>query len=66
LGNFHAGQLTENALPSIGCASHDGAVLAQERSTSATLQACAMQPRGLKGSSASNISLIEPMQPSLR
>ena len=32
------------------------------RSTSATLQACATQPRGVNGASASKISLIEPMQ----
>ena len=40
-------------------------VLAQHRSTSATLQACATQPRGVNGSSASKISLMEPIQASL-
>jgi hypothetical protein len=35
-------------------------VLTQQRSTSATLQACAMHLRGVKGGSASKISLIEP------
>ena len=35
------------------------------RSTSATLHACAMQPRGVNGGSASKISLIEPTQASL-
>jgi hypothetical protein len=38
----------------------------QQRSTSATLQAWAMQPRGVKGASASKISLIEPRQASSR
>ena len=36
------------------------------RSTSATLQACATQPRGVYGGSASKISLIEPTHASLR
>ena len=40
-------------------------VLTQHRSTSATLQACAAQPRGVNGSSASKISLMEPIQASL-
>ncbi len=40
------------------CAS---AVATQQRSTSATLQAWAIHPRGVYGSSASKISLIEPM-----
>src|ERR1700689_5341881 len=34
----------------------------QHRKTSATLQACAMHPRGVKGGSASKISLIDPTQ----
>ena len=42
------------------------AVFAQQRSTSATLQAWATQPRGVNGASASKISLIEPTQASLR
>ena len=42
------------------------AVRTQQRSTSATLHACATQPRGVKGGSASKISLIEPMQASSR
>src|SRR5215510_7190665 len=41
-------------------------VFTQHRSTSATLQACATQPRGVNGSSASKISLMEPIQASLR
>ena len=32
----------------------------QHRSTSATLHACAMQPRGVNGGSASKISLMDP------
>jgi hypothetical protein len=40
------------------------AVMAQDRRTSATLHAWAMQPRAVKGSTASKISLIEPMQAS--
>ena len=36
------------------------------RSTSATLHACAMQPRGVYGGSASKISLTEPTPASLR
>src|SRR5438874_8736344 len=39
------------------------AVLTQQRSTSATLQAWATQPRGVKGGSASKISLMEPTAP---
>ena len=42
------------------------AVLRRQRSTSATLQACATQPRGVKGGSASKISLIEPIAASPR
>src|SRR5690242_3071212 len=42
------------------------AVFAQERSTSATLQAWAMQARGMCGFSPSKISLIDPTQASLR
>ena len=42
------------------------AVLTQQRSTSATLHAWAMQPRGVNGASASKISLIEPMHASPR
>ena len=42
------------------------AVLTQHRSTSATLQAWAMQPRGVNGGSASKISLIEPTPASSR
>ena len=42
------------------------AVLTQQRSTSATLQAWAMQPRGVYGASASKTSLIEPMHASSR
>ena len=41
------------------------AVFSRQRSTSATLHACAMQPRGVYGGSASKISLIEPMHASL-
>ena len=41
-------------------------VLSQARSTSATLHAWAMQPRGVNGASASKISLIEPTQASPR
>ena len=55
------------ASPSV-CAYRGGAVLSvrtNPRRTSATLQAWAIQPRGVKGSSASKISLIDPMQPSL-
>ena len=44
----------------------DSAVSAKQRSTSATLHACAMQPRGVNGASASNTSLIDPTQPSFR
>src|SRR6185503_5393393 len=40
--------------------SSNSAVFTQHRSTSATLHAWAMQPRGVKGGSASKISLIEP------
>src|SRR5947209_19857682 len=36
-------------------------VFTQHRKTSATLQACATHPRGMKGSAASKTSLIEPM-----
>src|SRR5438270_8093685 len=39
-------------------------VFTQARKTSATLQAWAMQPRGVNGGSASKISAIEPIQPS--
>jgi hypothetical protein len=38
-----------------------GLVFTQHRSTSATLQACATQPRGVNGSSTSKLSLMEPM-----
>src|SRR6266508_544331 len=41
------------------------AVFTKVRSTSATLHACAMQPRGVYGGSASKISLIEPTHASL-
>src|SRR5271165_6939810 len=41
-------------------------VFIQQRSTSATLQAWAMQPRGVCGGSASKISLMVPRLPSLR
>ena len=40
-------------------ASRGVAVLTQQRSTSATLHACATQPRGVYGGSASKISLID-------
>jgi hypothetical protein len=43
-----------------------GPVLTQARRTSATLQAWATHPRGANGSSASKISLMEPMQASSR
>ena len=43
-------------------ATYTGAVFTQHRNASATLHACAMQPRGVYGSSASKISLIEPTQ----
>src|SRR5262245_30991133 len=42
------------------------AVLAHVRSTSATLHDCAMQPRGVNGSMASNTSLIDPTHASFR
>ena len=42
------------------------AVFTQQRSTSATLQACAMQPRAMCGSSASNTSLIVPSPASFK
>ena len=41
-------------------------VFSRHRSTSATLQAWATQPRGVYGASASKISLIEPMHASPR
>ena len=41
-------------------------VLSSTRRTSATLQACATQPRGTYGASASKISLIDPTQASFR
>ena len=41
-------------------------VFIQQRSTSATLHACATQPRGVNGASASKTSLIEPRQASPR
>ena len=41
-------------------------VRSHARSTSATVHACAMQPRGVYGSSASKISLSVPMPASLR
>ena len=40
-------------------ASPCAAVFTQQRSTSATLHACATQPRGVNGGSASKISLID-------
>jgi hypothetical protein len=53
-----------------GVAARDGspaeAVRTQLRSTSATLHAWATHPRGVKGGSASKISLIDPTHPSLR
>jgi hypothetical protein len=42
------------------------AVFSKQRSTSATLQAWAMQPRGVNGGSASKTSLIEPRPASAR
>src|SRR5206468_8543165 len=39
-------------------------VLIRQRSTSATLQACAIQPRGSYGGSASKTSLMDPTQAS--
>src|SRR4029077_9781522 len=42
------------------------AVFSKQRSTSATLQAWAMQPRGVNGGSTSKTSLIEPMPASAR
>ena len=42
------------------------AVFTRTRSTSATLQACATQPRGVNGGSASKISLIVPIAASPR
>jgi hypothetical protein len=42
------------------------AVFCKQRSTSATLQAWAMQPRGVNGGSASKTSLIEPIPASAR
>ena len=51
---------------SAGCCAACVLVFTQHRSTSATLQACATQPRGVNGSSASKISLMEPIQASLR
>jgi|SRR6266853_3675905 len=50
---------------SAGASAASVLVLTQHRSTSATLQACATQPRGVNGSSASKISLMEPIQASL-
>ena len=44
----------------------NSAVRTSARSSSATLQACAMQPRGVNGCSASKISLTEPMHASSR
>lgn len=41
-------------------------VICQVRSTSATLQACATQPRGVNGGSPSKISLMLPMPWSAR
>ena len=54
------------AAPSAGFKPVVGSVRIHARSSSATLQACATQPRGVKGASASKISLIEPMQAPLR
>ena len=36
-------------------------VFTRQRRTSVTPHACAMQPRGVKGASASNTSLIDPI-----
>ena len=46
--------------------SRSTAVFSKQRSTSATLQAWAMQPRGVNGGSASKTSLIVPMPASAR
>src|SRR6185503_12069410 len=43
-----------------------GAVFTQQRRASATLHACAMQPRGVNGGSASKISAIVPSPKSPR
>ena len=54
---------TSSILISIMClGDYFYAVFTQQRSTSATLHACATQPRDICGDSASNTSLIEPMQ----
>ena len=55
------------SIPGIALTASCGvAVFTQQRSTSATLQACATHPRGVNGSSASNISLIDPTHASSR
>src|SRR4029434_323960 len=58
--------LVARCVGSAGCCAACGLVFTQHRSTSATLQACATQPRGVNGPSASKISLMEPIQASLR
>jgi len=60
---------TAIAPPATSGSAPDGAdapVRIQARSTSATLQACATQPRDVNGGSASKISLIEPIVASPR
>jgi hypothetical protein len=49
-----------------GQSAYPGRQRTQHRKSSATLHACAMQPRGVKGGSASKISLAEPIHPSLK
>src|SRR5262249_2472214 len=47
------------------CPSAVRLALTQQRSTSATLHACAMHPRGRNGGSAAKTSLIDPTHASL-
>src|SRR5271157_9856 len=52
------------SLKFLGCIvrhrSHQGKIIRQAREISATLQACAIQPRGRKGASPSKISEMYP------
>src|SRR5271165_3195946 len=57
--SFHRSPLKLSVPPAL-TARRQSSVFTQQRSTSATLQACATQPRGVNGGSASKISLIEP------
>src|SRR4051812_7436435 len=64
------GRAESAALHSAGSGAPHGCpsprVFSTHLSTSATLHACATQPRGTYGASASKISLIDPTHPSLR